>query len=123
MNKYDRINRPLSIIFTKMVVDFAQKAENREEEKIFILMAREVWNISYFDKKARDSEIISFINSLHTEESKSEKYRNMMIKGVSDKRKATKKYELKNVWTRVENLKVRKKYGKYKVEFEFDFYD
>ncbi len=123
MNEYDRINRPLSKIFTKILVDFAQKAENREEEKIFISMARTVWNISYFDKKAQESEINSFINSLHTEKSKSEKYRNMMIKGVSDKKKATEKYELKNVWTRVENLKVRKKYGKYKVEFEFDFYD
>ncbi len=123
MNKYDRINRPLSKIFTKMLLDFAQKAENREEEKNFILMAKTVWNISYFDKKAQKSEINTFINSLHIEESKSEKYRNMMMKGIKDKKKATEKYELKDVWTRVENLKVRKKYGIYKIEFEFDFYE
>ncbi len=62
-NKYDRINKPLSIALTNVVIDFANKAENPQEEKIMILMAREIWNMSYCDHQAQQHEIDQFIQS------------------------------------------------------------
>ncbi|GBC59168.1 hypothetical protein DENIS_0104 [Desulfonema ishimotonii] len=124
MNKYEKINRKLSEMFAEILIDFALKAESKEEEKIMILMAKEIWNISYFDKDAQETEIDEFINSLDiTEESITKKYSNMMRKGIRDKKKNTKEYELKDVWTRVEQLKVWKIKGRYKMEFELDFYE
>ncbi len=122
-NKYDQINRPLSEEFTKLVIDFAKMAEDEEEEKIMILMAREVWNISYFSHHAQYEEIESFVSSLDVDQSKRNTYRSVMAQGIRDKKNATKHIDMQDVWSRVENLKVWKVQGKYRVEFEFEFYE
>ena len=123
MNKYERINRPLSEVFSKLLVDFAKMAENGEEEKIMILMAREIWNISYFDPKIQQKEIEEFVISLGVDRLKQDKYRSLMAEGVIKKKNATKNIDISDVWTRVENLKVRKVKGHYITEFEFDYYE
>ena len=123
INKYERIQKSLYEAFTKFVVGFAKKAKTKEEEKIMISMAKEIWNISYLNKKAQEEEIEEFVNSLKIEESKLSIYRNMMIQGIRDKKKATKNYDLKDVWTRVEDLKVCKVENTYKIEFQLDFYE
>ena len=123
INKYERTQKSLYEAFTKFVVGFAKKAKTKEEEKIMISIAKEVWNISYLNKKAQEEEIEEFVNSLKIEESKLSIYRSMMIQGIRDKKKATKNYDLKDVWTRVENLKVCKVEDNYKIEFQVDFYE
>ena len=123
INKYERAQKSLYEAFTKFLVGFAKKAKTKEEEKIMISMAKEVWNISYFNKEAQEEEIEEFINSLKIEESKLSIYRNMMIQGIRDKKKATMNYDLKDVWTKVEDLKVRKVADNYKIEFQLDFYE
>jgi len=122
VNKYDRINQPLSKEFGKLLTHFMAKAENDEEEKIMIQMAREVWNISYFDNEAQQNEIAKFIHRLEVDDVTSKRYRNLMINGIKNKKNATKGIDLENVWTRIEELDVQKIGGKYKIEFKFDFY-
>ncbi len=86
-------------------------------------MAREVWNISYFDEEAQQREIQAFIESLEVEPAKQQIYTRFMTQGIREKHKATKQIDLKDVWTRVEHFKAWKANDQYKVEFEFDFYE
>jgi hypothetical protein len=123
MNKYELINQALSEEFTKLLVGFAKMAEDKAEEKTMILMAREVWNISYFDQNAQQKEIEEFVTSLGVDPLKQDKYRSLMADGIIKKKSATKNIDIQDVWTRVENLKVRKIKDYYNVEFEFDFYE
>jgi hypothetical protein len=123
MNKYDLINQPLSEEFTKLLVDLAKMAEDKAEEKIMILMVREIWNISYFDPKAQQQELEEFVTSLGVDREQHDKYRSLMADGIIKKKNATKNIDIPEVWTRIENLKVRKIKGHYAVEFEFDFYE
>jgi len=121
--KYDRINKPLSIVFTKLLMDFIEKADNAQEEKLMILMAQEIWNISYFDHSAQQHEIENFINSLHVDLITQRRYKILMMQGVQEKNSKTRTIDVPNVWTKVEKLNIKKAAGKYKVAFEFDYYE
>jgi hypothetical protein len=46
-----------------------------------------------------------------------------MLKGIRYEKKTAEKYEIGGIWTKVEKLKVWKIKSKYKIEFEFDFYE
>ena len=121
-NEYEILEKPLSEEFTKLLISFAKMANNKDEENMFIIMAREIWNISYFDECAQAEEIGIFVSSLNKDEQEQKKFINLMIKGIADKKKATQYIDIKDVWTRVENLKVLKTQSNYVVEFELDFY-
>lgn len=94
VEKYEKLNLSLYGPFTQLLIEFAKKSENRKEETVLISVAKEVWNISYFDKKAQEQEINNFLTLWKIENTKLEKYKNMMFKGIKSQRCPVRKLQL-----------------------------
>lgn len=119
---YKTLEKPLSEEFSKLVLEFLNQSNDPAEQKILGLMAREVWNISYFPQSDQLKEIDKFLQEQGIKAEKKLNYQQMMIEGIERKKKATQAYEPENLWTRVEQFKVWKVKENYQINFDLDFY-
>lgn len=119
---YKPLEKPLSDDFSKLVLEFLNQSNDPDEQKILGLMAREIWNISYFPQSDQLKEIDSFLQEQGIKGKKKVNYKQMMIEGIERKKKATQAYEPEELWTRVEQFKVWKVKENYQINFDLDFY-